>query len=94
MGVLSAHLGYLFESWVVVTALLAILVIYGNTLSAREDDQLYLNKAEEIMMGSVQQALIRKMDRLKRVITIFAVFSGTLLLTSYIVWVWRVLEET
>ncbi len=94
MGVLSAHLGYLLELWVVVTALLAILVIYGNTLSAREDDQLYLNKAEEIMMGSVQQALIRKMDHLKRVITILGVFSGILLLTSYIVWVWSVFVET
>jgi len=71
-----------------VTAVLAILMIYGNTLSTREDDQLYLSKEEQVMMGAEQQVLIGKMDHLERVIISLAVFSGILLLASASVWVW------
>ena len=44
-----------------------LLVIYGNALSTREDDELYLNKAEQAMMASDQQMLFGKMRRLARV---------------------------
>jgi hypothetical protein len=40
------------------------------------------------MMAAEQKALVAKMDRLKRVIVILAVFSGILLLVSAGVWVW------
>ena len=36
----------------ITTTILAVLVIYGNALSTREEDQLYLNKAEQSMMAS------------------------------------------
>jgi len=32
-----------------------MLMIYGNTLSAREDGQLYLSKQEQVMMGTEQR---------------------------------------
>jgi hypothetical protein len=40
------------------------------------------------MMAVEQKALVAKMDRLKRVIVILAVFSGILLLVGAGVWVW------
>jgi len=88
MIAMPTSLQYLFMSWGVVTAVLAILMIYGNTLSTREDDQLYLSKEEQVMMGAEQQVLIGKMDHLERVIISLAVFSGILLLASASVWVW------
>jgi hypothetical protein len=88
MAGVPAPLAYLLLCWGTVTAVLLLLVIYGNTLSIREDTELYLNKAESEMMATEQKALVAKMDRLKRVIVILAVFSGILLLVSAGVWVW------
>jgi hypothetical protein len=88
MGSVPVPLNYLLISWSAVTAVLIVLVIYGNTLSMKEDDELYLNRAEQTMMASQQQTLIAKMRRLSRIITGLAVGSGILLLTSAAVWVW------
>lgn len=88
MIAISHSLTYLFLSWGAVTAVLLVLVIYGNTLSSREEDQLYLNKAEQVMMASEQQALIGRMNHLARVIVYLAVISGLLLLASAGLWVW------
>ena len=37
-------------------AMTLALVIFGNSLSTREDDQLFLNKAEQTIMASEQRA--------------------------------------
>jgi hypothetical protein len=88
MMAMSHSLTYLFISWGVVTAVLFALVIYGNALSIREEDQLFLNKAEQVMMASEQQMLISKMNHLARIIIYLAVVSGVLLTASAAVWVW------
>jgi hypothetical protein len=88
MGGVPTPLAYLFMSWGAVSAVLVALVIYGNTLSIREDDELYLNKAEDHMMAREQRVLIAKMDQLKRVIIVLAVISGILLVAGASVWVW------
>ena len=85
---ISGPLGYLLLSWGVITAMLIILVIYRTTLSTREDDQLFLNKAEDQMMASEQRMLIGKIDRLGRPIISLAVLSGLLLIASAGVWLW------
>jgi hypothetical protein len=85
---MSAAMNYLFFTWIGVTAILLALVIYGNTLSMREEDQLYLNAAEESMMGSDQRLLIGKMHSLARVVTTLAIFSAVLLVASASAWVW------
>lgn len=87
MVAISSSLAYLFVSWVVVTAVLIALVIYGNTLSSREEDQLYLNNAEQVMMASEQQVLIGRMNHPARVIVYMGALSG-LLLASAGLWVW------
>lgn len=88
MVAISSSLSYLFVSWGIVTAVLIALVIYGNALSSREEDQLYLNSAEQVMMASEQQVLIGKMNHLARLIVYVAALSGLLLLASAGLWVW------
>jgi hypothetical protein len=88
MSGISHSLMYLLASWGVVTAVLVALVIYGNTLSIREEDQLYLNAAEQEMMASEQQVLVGKMRHLARVIIYLAVVSAALLLASAGIWAW------
>jgi hypothetical protein len=63
-------------------------VIYGNTLSTREDDELYLNRAEQVMMASEQNVLVNKMYRLLHVIIGFAVLSGLLFAVAAGLWAW------
>lgn len=88
MSGISSSLMYLLASWGVVTAVLVALVIYGNTLSIREEDQLYLNVAEQEMMASEQKVLIGKMRHLARLIVYLAIVSALLLLASAGLWVW------
>jgi hypothetical protein len=85
---MPATLSYLLISWGAITAVLLILMIYGNTLSIREDDEIYLNRAENQMMAAEQRVLITKMNRLKRVITVLASVSGILLIASAGLWAW------
>jgi len=92
MGGISAPLSYLLIACGVTTVILAILVIYGDMLATREDDQLYLNKSEEVMMASEQRVLIGKMDRLKKVIMVLAVTAGVLVVASASLWLWTVLK--
>ncbi|HVB88161.1 MAG TPA: hypothetical protein VNK23_15980 [Candidatus Dormibacteraeota bacterium] len=72
----------------VATAVLAVLVIYGNALSTREEDQLYLNTAEQSIMASEQKVLIAKMNHLRNAIVVLAVIAGTLALASGGVWLY------
>ena len=88
MGGIPNTLAYLLMIWGALTAVLVVLVIYGNALSTREDDEIYLNKTEESMMADEQRTLIGKMTRLARVITVLAIMSGVFLLASAGVWVW------
>ena len=88
MGGIPNTLAYLLMIWGAITAVLVVLVIYGNALSTREDDEIYLNKTEESMMADEQRTLIGKMTQLARVITVLAIMSGVFLLASAGVWVW------
>jgi hypothetical protein len=83
----SSALTYLLIISGAITAVLVVLVIYGNALDSREDDEIYLNKTEENMAGD-QRALVGKMNRLARVITVVAVVAGIFLLASAGVWVY------
>ena len=88
MGVVPSPLAILLVAWGVVTAGLIVLVIYGNTLDIHEDEELYINKKEEAVMGGGQKVLIAKKERLKKVIFSLAVVSGILLLVSATIWVY------
>ena len=79
-------------SWGVITAVLAILVIYRGMLSSREDDQIFLAAAEQHHYQD-QQAVIAKMARLTKPIIALAVISGVLLLTSAGLWIYEGLKS-
>ena len=79
-------------SWGVITAVLVILVIYRGTLSARDDDQIFLDAAEQHHYEE-QQAVIAKMTRLTKPIIALAVISGVLLLTSAGLWIYGGLKS-
>ncbi len=93
MGEITSPLAYLLLTWGGVTVLLVIMVIYRSTLSSREDDQIFLNKAEDNMMASEQRELISKLDRLSRPIITLATLSGVLLVASAGLWLWNGLKN-
>ena len=84
----ASALTYLLMISGAFTAVLVVLVIYGNALDTREDEEIYVNKTEEKMMAGGQRALVGKMNRLAQVITVMAILSGISLLASAAVWVW------
>jgi hypothetical protein len=88
MVTIQSSLTYLLVAWGAVTIVLVGLLIYGNALSTREDDELYLNAAEQVMMASEQQSLIARMHSLLHVIIAFAVVASALFIASASVWVW------
>jgi hypothetical protein len=85
---LTMMMRYFFGAGILTAGITMVLVIYGNALSTREDDELYLNKAEQAMMASEQRMLIGKMHGLARVIIGFAVVAAILLAASAGLWVW------
>jgi hypothetical protein len=88
MGDISGPLAYLLLSWGLITVALVILLVYRATISSKEDDQLYLNKAEVSMMGGDQAVIISRLNRLVKPIVALAILSGILLLASASMWVW------
>jgi hypothetical protein len=67
-------------------AVLVVLVIYGNALDTRAENEIYLNKTEEKIMASDQSALVGKMNRLAQLITVLAIITGVSLLATAGVW--------
>ncbi len=88
MGGIPNLLRYLMGFSGAVSAILVVLVIYGNALDTRADEEIYLNKTEERMMASGQSALVGKMNRLARVIAVVAIITGVSLLATAGLWVY------
>jgi hypothetical protein len=84
----SLVLTLLMSSWGVITVVLTILVIYRGTLSSREDDQIFIDAAEQHHYRE-QQLIIARISRLTKPIITLAVVSGALLIASASVWLYR-----
>jgi hypothetical protein len=84
----SLALTLLMISWSVITVTLVILVVYRGTLSSREDDQIFLDAAEQHHYQD-QQAIIARISRLTKPIIALAVVSGVLLLASASLWMYQ-----
>jgi hypothetical protein len=79
---------YFFGAGILMAAITMVLLIYGNALSTKEDDELYLNKAEQAIVASEQRMLIGTMHGLARVIFGFRGVAAVLLEVSAGLWVW------
>ncbi len=84
----SLTLTLLMIAWVVITAVLAVLVIYRATLSSREDDQIFIDDAEQHYYEE-QQSIIARISNLTRPIIALAVVSGALLIACASVWLYQ-----
>jgi hypothetical protein len=88
----SLILDLLMISWGVITVFLVVLVVYRGTLSSKEDDQIFIDAAEQHHFQE-QQAIIARISRLTKPIIALAVVSGALLLASAGVWIYRGLKS-
>jgi hypothetical protein len=84
----SLLLDLLMISWGVTTAVLVILVVYRGTLSAKEDDQIFIDAAEQHHYQE-QLVIIDRISRLTTPIIALGILSGALLLASAGVWIYQ-----
>ena len=83
---------YLLIAWGVVTTVFVILFIWRSVLSSHEDDQIFLDAAEE-HMAREQRELVAKITALSRPLMISGVISGALLLIAGGLWVYEGLKN-
>ena len=79
-------------AWGVVTAILAVLLIYRSTVSMKEDDQLFLGEGER-HMAAEQAAIIGKVQTVSRYSLIVGIVSGVLLLAIAGMWTYQQLTH-
>jgi hypothetical protein len=79
-------------AWAAITTALICLLIYRGTLETHEDDQIFLDAAEE-SIAQEQRVLISRIDRLSRPITGLMVLSGALLVVIAGLWLWEGLKS-
>ncbi len=84
----SLLLTILLIFWGVFTTAFVILVVYRGTLAVREDDQIFIDAAEQHHYQE-QQALIARISRLTGPIIALGVVSGALLLAAAGIWVYE-----
>jgi hypothetical protein len=70
---------YLLIAWGVATVAFIALIIWRSLLSSHEDDQIFLDAAQE-HMAREQRELISKIDSLSRPLMTSGIASGVLLL--------------
>ena len=83
---------YLLIVWGIVTAVFVILLIWRGVLSSHEDDQIFLDAAEE-HMAREQRELVAKINTLSRPLLITGVLSGVLLLLAGTLWIYEGLKH-
>jgi hypothetical protein len=78
-SVLQGPLMYLLILWGVVTAIFLILMAWRSVLSNHEDDQIFIDSAQD-HMAREQRELIQKIESLGKPLMMSGITSGVLLL--------------
>ena len=87
----SGLLTYLLIAWGAVTSVFIGLLIWQSILSNKEDDQLFLDSAED-HMAREQREIVARITRLTRPITTTGIASAALLLVMAGVWLYHGLK--
>jgi hypothetical protein len=87
-----AMIVYLLIAWGIATAIFVVLFIWRSVLSSHEDDQIFLDAAEE-HMAKEQRELVAKITSLSRPLIITGVLSGALLLIAGGLWIYEGLKQ-
>jgi hypothetical protein len=88
----SGIIFYLLVAWGVVFAVFLALLLRKSLLEGREDDQLFINAAEELM-AKEQRELISKIRALSRPIMTSGITAGVLLLVIAGLWLYEGLKN-
>jgi len=89
---LTGPILYLVIAWGVVTAVFIILLIWRALLASHEDDQIFLDAAEE-HMAREQRELVAKIGSLSRPIATSGIAAGALLLVIVGMWLYEGLKS-
>ena len=89
---LTPPIFYLLVVWGIVTAVFIVLLIRRGVLSSHEDDQIFLDAAEE-HMAREQRELVAKITMLSRPLLITGILSGALLLLAGSLWIYEGLKH-
>ena len=84
----SLLLMLLSSSWGVTTAVLVGVLVYRGTLSLKEDDQIFIDAAEQHYYQE-QQGIIARISRLRAPIIALSLVSGVLFLTTVGLWIYQ-----
>jgi hypothetical protein len=88
LDIKSSLLALLFSSWSVITVVLVGVLVYRGVLSSKEDDQIFVDAAEQHFFEE-QQANITRMSRLNGPVMALSLASSVLFLTTVGVWIYR-----
>jgi len=83
---------YLLIAWGIITAIFLVLLIWRSLLESHEDDQLFIDAAEE-HMAKDQRDLIARINTLSRPIMASGVAAGGLLLVIAGLWLYTGLKN-
>jgi hypothetical protein len=83
---------YLIIAWGIVTAVLLVLWLRRSLLASHEDDQIFLDAAEE-HMAREQRELVAKINALSKPIMGMGILSGVLLLVIAGMWLYPALKN-
>ena len=89
---LTGPMLYLTIAWGVVTAVFIGLLIWRSLLASHEDDQIFLDAAQE-HMAKEQRELVAKITSLSKPITTSGIAAGALLLVIVGMWLYEGLKS-
>jgi hypothetical protein len=83
---------YMLIAWGIVTAVFLALLLWRNLLESHEDDQLFIDAAQD-HMAREQRALIQRINTLSKPIMMTGILAGALLLASAGLWLYEGLKH-